>query len=43
MNINIIVQKKGIIYMGKIKDLPYLFAGYPPHTTLAEFIRLHLN
>lgn len=40
---NMFIQKNGLIYLGKIKDLPCLFAGYPPHMTLLEFIKLNLN
>lgn len=40
---NMIIQKNSLIFLGKIKDLPYLFSGYPPHITLSEFIKLNLN
>lgn len=34
----ILIEKKGIILVGKVKDLPRLFTGIPAHITLQEYI-----
>lgn len=39
----VIIQKQGITFVGKVKDLPLLFNGIPGHTTLQEFISRNLH
>jgi hypothetical protein len=37
------VQNKSVYFSGQFKDLLEILSGYPPNTTLSEFIKLHLN
>jgi hypothetical protein len=37
------VGKSGFWFTGRLDDLITLLSGYPPGTTLAEFIRLNLH
>jgi|GEM_PF-2337829 len=39
----IFIEKKAIILVGKVKDLPQLFSGIPAHTTLQEYILKSLH
>jgi len=39
----ITVQKKSIYFCGQFRDLINILSGYPPETTLDDFIKLHLN
>jgi len=38
-----VIQKQGIVFVGKVKDLPLTFNGIPSQTTLLEFIRRNLH
>ncbi len=40
---HILIEKQGITFVGKVKDLPQFLANYPGETTLADFIRYHLH
>lgn len=39
----LLVQKNGIYFIGKVKDLISALANYPPQLTLQDLIRLKLN
>lgn len=38
-----IIQKQSVWFSGQVKDILNIFTGYPPETTLQEFINLHLH
>jgi len=38
-----LVQNKSLYFNGQFKDLLKILSGYPPETTLNDFIKLHLN
>jgi len=40
---SLLVQRKGFLFVGKVKDIINLFAAYPPELTLQEYINLKLN
>jgi hypothetical protein len=40
---NLVIGKSGFRFRGRLGDLITLLSGYPPDTTLAEFIRLNLH
>ncbi|MGR6836353.1 hypothetical protein [Syntrophomonas erecta] len=40
---NLLIQKHGIIIVGKVKDLKNIFAPYPSQITLKDYIRLNLH
>jgi hypothetical protein len=39
----LLVQANQVLYYGKIKDLLSILAGYPPETTLKDYINQRLN
>jgi len=41
--LNYVVQHSGLYFYGRFQDLLNILSGYPPETTLKEFINLNLN
>jgi hypothetical protein len=39
----VVIQKQGIVLVGKVKDLPLAFNGVSSQTTLLEYIRRNLH
>jgi hypothetical protein len=39
----IVVQKSGFWFCGRIEDLMDYLGQYPPETTLKDLIKVHLN
>lgn len=39
----VITCKQGCYFIGLVSELKEIFRGYPPETTLKEFIKQNLN
>lgn len=39
----LLIQKQGICFFGKAKELTHIFVDFPPETTLLQFINMHLH